>query len=79
MNITLCFIVCFAGMGSWGGGGGGGGGDWFIDCNLTAGCHKYQRWFLRYNVYPELESIKMDGRLCNKILPKMMCTVQGSI
>ena len=35
---------------AWGWGGGGGEtGSQIV--NLTAGCHKYQRWFLKYNVY----------------------------
>ena len=32
-----------------GGGGGGETGSQIV--NLTAGCRKYQRWFLKYNVY----------------------------
>ena len=39
---------------AWGGGGRGGRGGEETGSqivNLTAGCHKYQRWFLKYNVY----------------------------
>ena len=41
MNTTLCLFCWHGGEGETGS----------QIVNLTADCHKYQRWFLKYNVY----------------------------
>ena len=61
MNTTLCFVLL-----ALGGGGGGGRGRLVhrLHVNLTT---KYQRWFLKYDVYPGLKSKRMEETVWFKI------------